>query len=74
MRSRIRSLTVDCADPFALAEFWQRVTGYVGDPDEPNDPGADDAFLRDPAGRSPEVSYVISLASDNWTPTRTMPA
>ena len=39
MTSLIRSITVDCADHIALAEFWSQVTGFSEDPDDPNNPG-----------------------------------
>ncbi|HUB37865.1 MAG TPA: VOC family protein [Streptosporangiaceae bacterium] len=40
----IRSITVDCADPYQQALFWSDVTGWQEDPDDPNHPG-------DPEGR-----------------------
>jgi len=40
----IRSITVDCADPYRQALFWSEVTGWQEDPDDPNTP-------RDPEGR-----------------------
>jgi hypothetical protein len=40
----IRSITVDCADPYRQALFWSEVTGWQEDPDDPNHPG-------DPEGR-----------------------
>jgi len=40
----IRSITVDCADPYRQALFWSEVTGWREDPDDPNHPG-------DPEGR-----------------------
>jgi len=39
MTARIKSITVDCADHIALAEFWSQVTGFQEDPDDPNNPG-----------------------------------
>jgi hypothetical protein len=39
MTARIKSITVDCADHVALAEFWSQVTGFEEDPDDPNNPG-----------------------------------
>jgi hypothetical protein len=39
----IRSITVDCADPYRQAMFWSAVTGWLEDPDDPNHPD-------DPAG------------------------
>jgi hypothetical protein len=40
----IRSITVDCADPYRQALFWSDVTGWQEDPDDPNHPD-------DPEGR-----------------------
>src|SRR5262249_28783564 len=40
----IRSITVDCADPYKQALFWSDVTGWQEDPDDPNHPD-------DPEGR-----------------------
>jgi Glyoxalase-like domain len=40
----IRSITVDCADPYRQALFWSEVTGWPEDPGDPNNPG-------DPEGR-----------------------
>jgi predicted enzyme related to lactoylglutathione lyase len=35
----LRHLTIDCADPYELATFWSKVTGWpVSDADEPGDP------------------------------------
>jgi hypothetical protein len=40
----IRSITVDCADPYRQALWWSEATGWQEDPDDPNQPG-------DPEGR-----------------------
>src|SRR5690242_16233498 len=40
----IRSITVDCVDPYRQAQFWSAATGWLEDPDDPNRPG-------DPEGR-----------------------
>jgi predicted enzyme related to lactoylglutathione lyase len=41
MTSRIRHITVDCADPYELAGFWSAATGYPRHPDDrPDDPAA----------------------------------
>ncbi|MEU8591150.1 VOC family protein [Streptomyces sp. NPDC048664] len=41
MTSLIRHITVDCADPYALAGFWARALGgTLGDDDVPGDPEA----------------------------------
>jgi catechol 2,3-dioxygenase-like lactoylglutathione lyase family enzyme len=50
MSLRIRHITVDCADPYALARFWAQLLGYREDPGEPNRPGGNEALLLDPQG------------------------
>ena len=40
----IRTITVDCTDPYRQALFWSEVTGWQEDPDDPNHPD-------DPEGR-----------------------
>jgi hypothetical protein len=46
--SDIRHVTFDCADPWAISEFWSAVTGY---PRYPGDkPGDDEVGLVAPAG------------------------
>jgi predicted enzyme related to lactoylglutathione lyase len=41
---RIRSITIDCHDPYRQARFWSAATGWLEDPEDPNNPG-------DPEGR-----------------------
>jgi len=48
---RIRNITFDCADPYALAGFWRQATGYREDPDNGNQPGDPEALLVTPDGR-----------------------
>ena len=48
MSARIRHVAIDCRDPHALSLFWAGVTGFAEDPDEPNRPGEDAAWLGDP--------------------------
>ncbi|NQX11753.1 VOC family protein [Microbacteriaceae bacterium VKM Ac-2855] len=57
MPTRIRTITIDCRDPYGLAEFWALVTDYAEDPDEPNVPGDDEAFLAGPDG-APGLLFV----------------
>jgi hypothetical protein len=49
-------LTIDCAHPAASAEFWALALGYErpGPPEE----GDQAAFLRDPAGVGPTLSFL----------------
>jgi predicted enzyme related to lactoylglutathione lyase len=50
MTARIRNITFDCADPYALAAFWTQVTGYKEDPEDPNEPEHTEALLAAPDG------------------------
>lgn len=54
MKSTIRSLTVDCANPELLAEFWAAVFGFeiVRVPDEA-------LRVTDPAGAGPLLTFQI---------------
>ena len=38
MAVRIKSIAFDCADPYRLAQFWSRPTGFSEDPDDGNAP------------------------------------
>ena len=54
MASRIRHVTIDCADPYELGSFWSHVLGVpLADDDEPGDPEA----LVDP-GDGPPLLFV----------------
>ncbi|NUT53619.1 MAG: VOC family protein [Saccharothrix sp.] len=62
MPSLVRHITIDCHDPYALAQFWSRVTGQpLSDDDSPGDP---EAFIALPEGpgllfeRVPEAKTV----------------
>jgi Glyoxalase-like domain len=35
----VRSVTVDCTDPYRQALFWSEVTGWQEDSHDPNNPG-----------------------------------
>ena len=48
----VRSITVDCADPYRQALFWSKVTGWQEDPDDPNSPGDPEGRLVFPQGFS----------------------
>jgi Glyoxalase-like domain len=48
----IRSITVDCADPYRQAVFWSEVTGWQEDPDDPNNPGDPEGRIVSPHGIS----------------------
>ncbi|GAA1835528.1 VOC family protein [Luedemannella flava] len=57
MTARIRNITMDCADPLALADFWSQATAYREDPTNPNNPGDPEALLVDPDG-GPALLFV----------------
>jgi uncharacterized protein (TIGR03086 family) len=50
MAVRIKNISFDCADPFALAQFWLRVTAFSKDPDNANAPNDPEALLLSPDG------------------------
>jgi catechol 2,3-dioxygenase-like lactoylglutathione lyase family enzyme len=50
MTALIKSITIDCAAPYALAAFWGEVTGFREDPEEPNRPDDPEALLVSPNG------------------------
>lgn len=52
MTARIRHVTFDCAEPYALAGFWSQVTGYAEDPEDPNEPEHTEALLVAPDGQA----------------------
>ncbi|MFD9686544.1 VOC family protein [Kitasatospora sp. NPDC059146] len=60
MASLVRHVTIDCADPFALADFWAKVLdGTLAEDDNPGDPeavvisaSADLLFIRVPEGKT----------------------
>ena len=51
MTARPRNITFDCADPWLLVTFWSQVTGYQGDPDNPDQPGDPEQYLVGPDGQ-----------------------
>ena len=70
----LRHVTVDCADPYALATFWSAVTGWpVSAEDEPGD---DEVLVEAPAPvpgllfvRVPEARTVKNRVHFDWMPT-----
>jgi predicted enzyme related to lactoylglutathione lyase len=71
---RLRHVTVDCADPYELASFWSRVTGWpLSDEDNPGDP---EALVMSPSPvpgllfiRVPEAKTVKNRLHFDWMPT-----
>ncbi len=72
MKSAIRSLTIDCANPALLAEFWSKVLGYeIKEIDEegavvadPNGQGSRLLFLIVPEGKSVKNRLHFDLTPD----------
>jgi hypothetical protein len=54
---RIKNITIDCADPYLLAQFWGEVTGYREEPGNGNEPGDPEGLLIDPAG-GPNLLFI----------------
>lgn len=71
---KLRHVTVDCADPYELATFWSKVTGWpLSDEDDPGDP---EALLMSPAPvpgmlfiRVPEGKAGKNRIHFDWMPT-----
>ncbi len=49
MVSRVSHTTVDCADAFALSEWWKQVLGYADVPGDPNEAGDEECMIVDPS-------------------------
>ena len=71
----LRHVTVDCADPYALATFWSSVTGWpMSDDDNPGDP---EALVQSPEPNVPgllfinvpEAKSVKNRVHIDWVPT-----
>ena len=71
----VRSITVDCADPYRQALFWSEVTGWPEDPGDPNSPGDPEGRIVSPQGISllfipvPEGKTVKNRVHLDLTPT-----
>ena len=71
---KLRHVTVDCADPYELATFWSKVTGWpVSDVDHPGD---DEVLVEAPSPvpgllfiRVPEGKVVKNRIHFDWVPT-----
>jgi hypothetical protein len=51
MTSYISHTSVDCADAYALSNWWRAVLDYVEDPEDPNEPGHEECMIFSPDGR-----------------------
>jgi hypothetical protein len=54
----VSHIAVDCANAYALSEWWKPVLGYTDDPDDPNEPGHEECMIVDPTGSGPQVLFV----------------
>lgn len=50
MAVRIKNVNVACRDPYGLAVFWAKVTGFGEEPGYPNEPDDPEALLVAPDG------------------------
>lgn len=50
MTMKINHITIDCQEPFVIAAFWQQAMGWSEDPDDPNLPEQDAAYIESPDG------------------------
>ena len=57
MSLRIRTITLDCADPYRMVSFWSQAIGYAEDPLNPNNPEDPEGLLVAPDG-SANVLFV----------------
>lgn len=58
MSSSIRHITFDCLDVERVGRFWAAVTGYVDDPQNPNEPGDREWVLVPPDGAGPGLLFL----------------
>ncbi|GGL99250.1 MULTISPECIES: VOC family protein [Micromonospora] len=56
MPAVIRHVTIDCREPYALAQFWSVVTGFPLDTED--EPGDDECAVVPPDGGSPVLLFV----------------
>jgi Glyoxalase-like domain len=48
MAAFVAHTTIDCANAFALSEWWKLVLGYSDLEDDANEPGHEECMIRDP--------------------------
>lgn len=48
MSCYVSHVSMDCAEAYALSEFWRAVLGYVDVADDPNGPGDEECPILDP--------------------------
>ena len=50
MVSTVSHTSIDCADAYALSEWWKQVLGYVDLEGDPNEPGHEECMILSPDG------------------------
>lgn len=50
MAARLSHTSINCADAFALSEWWKRILGYVDVAGDPNEPGHEECMIVNPNG------------------------
>lgn len=65
MTAYISHTSIDCADAYALSEWWKVVLGYVDDPDDPNEPGDDGCWIQRPDGGHPLLFLEVPEAKEH---------
>ncbi|GAB3995761.1 VOC family protein [Glycomyces albus] len=50
MISKIRKITIDSQNSYELSKFWEQVTGWSEDPDDPNLPEHEENLIQGPDG------------------------
>lgn len=49
MASLVSHTSIDCADAYALSEWWRSTLDYTDDAEDPNEPGHEECLILDPA-------------------------
>lgn len=60
----IQCLSVDCHDPYALAQWWSEATGW---PLADSEPGDDEVMLEPPAGARHQVPLLFTRVPEGKT-------
>lgn len=50
MASRVATTTFNCADAYALSQWWKEVLEYTDIADDPNEPGDEECVIMDASG------------------------
>lgn len=61
MTSFVSHTSVDCADAYALSEFWKQVLGYVDVEGDPNEPGHEECMILDPGPEPAHAHHLLFI-------------